>query len=236
MAEDPAPEALPPLSRAPTRWPLILLLAPVYLALALMFSTGVRVMGYEAFEIDGPSMYPALRQDERVIVDRHAYAFWLPAQDAASKVLRAPDRGDVVILRSPADGFDIVKRVVAIPGDTVEIRDGSLWLNGAPVARGEASECAAFADAPAGLHYRPGECVSRDETLDGRAYGTMGVLDMMDMAPVTLAENQVFVLGDTRDRSNDSRFFGPVQLAHLKGKVLFAYWAPEAGRIGTWVN
>ena len=123
--------------------------------------------------VKGNSMYPTLHNGERVVYNR---------RNADYKV------GDVIVLKRP-DGQEFVKRIVAVAGDTVNIQNGKLYVNG------------------------------EEEKMDG-PIGETKASDEGDVKyPLTVEDNQVFVLGDNREVSEDSRMFGAVSLDDVKGKI-----------------
>lgn len=188
---------------------LLLVLLTFNPCTAVAVAVAIRVAIVEAFEIDGPSSSPGYQNRDRVAVWKTSYGLFLPFTDEAAMTWGTPALGDVVIARSPADGIDIIKRVVALPGDTIEIRDGALVRNGQPVPR--------VILGPATGH--SSICVR--ETLDGLRYTILEdeLAPPMAMAPITLPAGHVFLLGDNRHRSHDSRVFGPVPITRLKGRV-----------------
>jgi signal peptidase I len=119
-----------------------------------------------------------------------------------------PQRGDIVIFIYPGDRTkDFIKRVIAVEEETVEVRDKRVYINGRE------------ADDPWGCHVEP--------TTLGKALSPRD-----NMAPVRIPKDSIFVLGDNRDRSLDSRFWGPIRVSDVKGKPLYIYWAKDKDRIG----
>ncbi len=188
---------------------------------AVVLAFFIRIVLFEAFEIDGPSMEPTLQHGDRVVVAKMLYGLFLPWANEAVLSWGAPDIGDVVIVKSPADEVDIVKRVVGVPGDVMELRAGLLYRNGEPVPHVEIGPCE--------LNEQKEEspdCKVYEETLEGMRYHvSQGDVYDDDMRPVTVPAGHVFVRGDHRDRSNDSTnpMIGPVPVARIKGKALFIY-------------
>lgn len=118
---------------------------------------------------------------------------------------RRPARGHLVVHRYPPDPTqEFVKRVVAIAGDSVEVRDKSLYVNGMPVTE------------PYVIHADPS--VRSDDPRD-------------DLGPVAVPQGFCFVMGDNRDNSNDSRFFGPIDQRLVVGKPLYIYWSWDPGAV-----
>ena len=93
------------------------------------------VVLFEAFEIEGPSMEPTLLNGDRVVVSKSAFGLFLPFMHEAVTSWGMPNPGDVVILNSPYDGIDIVKRVIGVPGDRVRIDENEVFVNGESIRR-----------------------------------------------------------------------------------------------------
>lgn len=159
------------------------------------------------FEVDGASMNPTLENHERVLVNRMAYVGLdlnqlrnlLPGADTnAPDVLRPfglPDRGDVVVLNPPVKSDEpYIKRVIGLPGDTVTFRQGYVNINGERLDE-------SYIDGPITV-------------CQGMKYCEIG----------TIPDGYVYVLGDNRRHSADSRSFGPVAVDHLLGRAFFANW------------
>ncbi len=186
--------------------------------LTVAIAMGIRVGIAQAYEVDGPSMEPSLVTGQRLIVLRAAYGLSLPGVEDSLAVWRVPDPGDVVIVESPMDGLDLVKRVVGVPGDVIEVRGGVVWRNGEPLPEEDLGPC----DPARHMDVDPG-CRVIEERIGARAFtisrSTRTSL-YADMAPVEVPAGHVFVMGDHRDRSNDSRAFGPVPVTLLRGRVL----------------
>ena len=189
----------------------------VALVLALSFRVGVA----QAYEIEGPSMEPTVVQGERVVALRCAYGLSLPWVDDAVVTWSSPVVGDVVIVESPAaDHADLLKRVVGVAGDVIAIVDGVVTRNGEPFERVPAGRCA-----PSRQLDPSADCVlsrERDDT-GARSWLTSRSDPRArdSMRPVVVPAGHVFVMGDHRDRSNDSRSFGPVPVTRVRGRVLF---------------
>lgn len=187
--------------------------------LAVLFALGVPVGIAQAYVVEGPSMEPSLVNSQRLFVLRAAYGLSVPFRSEALATWASPEVGDVVVIESPVDGIDLVKRVVGVPGDVIEVRDGVLVRNGEEVRHARRGAC----DPADHMDFEPG-CEVIEERLGGRAWTTSRAVVgpwVTDAPAVTVPEGHVYVMGDHRDRSNDSRAFGPVPMDRLRGRVLF---------------
>ncbi len=183
--------------------------------LAVLLALGIRAGLAQAYLVEGPSMEPTLENGERVLVVKYPYGLTLPAADEAVITWSHPVRGDVIILSSPVDGTDLVKRVVGVAGDRVAMRDGELVINGAPVATGGTGDCLAPIDEEG--------CIWTEERAGLALWRTRRSPYSVPEThpPVIVPDGAVYVLGDHRDRSNDSRYFGAVSVARVRGRVVF---------------
>lgn len=186
--------------------------------LTVLVAMGIRVGIAQAYEVEGPSMEPSLVTGQRLFVLRAAYGLTLPGIEDSVAVWRLPAVGDVVIVESPLDGLDLVKRVVGVPGDLVEVREGVVWRNGEPVPQVDIGSC----DPSRHMELDPGCRVMEEQIGDRRWRTSRSTRSSLyaDVPPTRVPEGHVFVMGDHRDRSNDSRAFGPVPVTLLRGRVL----------------
>lgn len=152
----------------------------IVLATVLFVVTFLRSYVIEPYVISGVSMEPTFVDSERLLITKFA-----PRWESLG-------RGDIVIFQSPKEAEKrLIKRIVGLPGETVVIQDGHVYVNGAALL---------------------------EPYLDPSAH------DYSQMRPVTLAPDEYFVLGDNRDRSNDSRMIGPIAKAAMIGKALVAFY------------
>lgn len=171
------------------------------------------------------SMKPTIQEGDRVVVNKLAYDLKVPFTTINIVKWDDPERGDIVVLFSPVDGTRLVKRVVAIPGDTVEMRDNQLFVNG-QIAKQSAI---AFDRNPDGL----GSVEIRDEDLYGHNHKVMLTPDMPALrtfGPQAIPEGFYFVLGDNRDNSNDSRFIGVIERRRIVGKAVAVAFSLDRSR------
>lgn len=147
-------------------------------------------------------MEPAIRVGDRLMADMRAWN------------RREPRRGDLVIYRVPgrAETFNLT-RVVGLPGESIEIRDKQVHVDGEPIEDPWAthSDSRTYPDSP----LYPPMVRARDQ-----------------FGPLVVPEGELFLLGDNRDNSNDSRFRGPIDRSLLVGRPLYVYWSPDRDRIG----
>ena len=174
------------------------------IGLALLIALAVRSSVVQAFWVPSGSMLPTIQIGDHIFVNKLAYSVRLPLLGTQLMKIGDLHRGDVVVFVSPIDpSTDLIKRVVAIPGDTVEIRNKVLYVNGEKVDDPHAS----FTDStimPNG---------NRD-----------------NMKPKKVPEGKFFVMGDNRDRSYDSRFWEFANISDIKGKATFVYWSRDVSK------
>ena len=217
----------------------------------------IRSFVFAPFSIPTVSMLPSLYVGDYLLVakwpygySRYSFPFQFPPFDG--RVLSSvPKRGDIVVFRPTGATEDFIKRVIGLPGDTIEVRDGSLILNGTPVPRGDMqplaipvsanSPCKVVAGATAMVRESGGEraCVypTYHETLPkGASYR---IIDQVDHAiadhvpPTKVPDGQLFMMGDNRDDSLDSRFMpaeggvGLVPLDRVIGRAAIVFWSTD---------
>lgn len=167
--------------------------------------------------IPSGSMRPTLLEGDVVLVNRLAYDVKLPLTDVSLKRLADPQRGDVVTFSSPTTGTRLIKRVVALPGDVVQMQDGRLWVNGVPAQYGDTTAAIETLAPGVAVH-----ALQATETVAGhsrRVQQLRGATAARQFGPLTLGDDQFFMLGDNRDNSEDSRFIGPVPRHLLIGRA-----------------
>jgi signal peptidase I len=185
------------------------------LLLALIIFIAVRAVVLN-FRVDGLSMTPSMHDNEMVLVNRNVYlnfdkwalVDWLPGVDHAEADVvypfHPPERGDIIVFDAPVNNASkpYIKRVIGLPGETVEAKEGRVYIDGQmieePYLQGETTYCRLNQDCP----------------------------------PVTVPDGHVFVMGDNRDNSSDSRAFGVVEVDNIIGKAWLTYWPfSEAGLV-----
>jgi signal peptidase I len=200
---------------------------------ALLLALFIRVTLFEAFAIDGPSMEPTLLDGDRVVVAKYAFGLFLPFADQAVLSWGDPEPGDVIILHSPADNEDIVKRVIGVGGDEIAIRDGKISRNGEELRTVELGPCSNEEQ----RNLDP-TCRLYQESLNGKSHMiSHSKHDFpLDRLPLKIPESHIYVLGDHRDSSNDSRnpLIGAVPRSRIKGRALWIYMSWKNTRGPLW--
>lgn len=188
--------------------------------------------------IPSASMRPNLLEGDVVFVNRLAYDLKLPLTNNILSHTGEPRRGDVVTFDSPQDGTRLIKRLVAVPGDVVELRNERLVINGQEAQWGPVETVVE----PIGKAQVPALRVR--EQIDGRTRQVQFVpqirTSVRNFGPVTVPPDQYLMLGDNRDNSGDSRFFGFVPRDHLIGRAervlvsadTLGSWMPRFDRFG----
>lgn len=170
------------------------------LLIAFIFVNFARIFVFQAFKIPSGSMEDNLLVGDHIIVNKFIYG---PSSSFLQKLvpLRDVRRGDIIVFRYPLDPeTDFVKRVIGLPGDTVEIRSKVVYINGAPL------------NEPYVIHKDP------------RIFPTMSI-SRDHMQPYTVPAGQYWAMGDNRDYSSDSRYWGTVPRAVIKGRAFMVYWS-----------
>ena len=180
---------------------------------AVVLALFVRTFVFQAFKIPTGSMKPNLLVGDHLIVNKFIFA---PARFAFERALlpmRPIERGDIVVFKFPEEPErDFIKRVIGLPGDTLELRNQTVSINGQALTEPYAH----YLFPPAAEGQINGDL--------RRKYG-----------PVTVPDGHYFMMGDNRDDSQDSRFWGFLPQSYVKGRALFIYWSfdtPEDGSPG----
>jgi len=176
------------------------------LLIAVIFVNFARIFVFQAFKIPTGSMEDNLKVGDHIIVNKFIYG---PAPDALKRRLPLRDikRGDIIVFRYPLQpDTDFVKRVIGMPGDVLEVRDKRVSINGKPL------------DEPYVVHVDP-NVFPLQPTLP-EPYKSRD-----QFGPYTVPADRYFAMGDNRDRSSDSRYWGTVPRGMIKGRAFMVYWS-----------
>jgi len=170
---------------------------------AVILAILIRALLFQAFKIPSSSMEPTLLVGDHILVNKFIYGIRIPFTSKRWPKFVEPRRGDVIVFVYPEDRTkDFIKRVIAVGGDTIEIRDKKVILNGKEVNNHNAHFYS-------NVIY-PGDVIPRD-----------------NMKPVKVPEGHLFVMGDNRDYSHDSRFWGFVPIEDVKGEAFIIYYSAQ---------
>jgi len=188
------------------------------IALVVLVVTSFRSAVADWNDVPSGSMKPSILIGDRIFVNKLAYDLKVPYTTWRLARWGSPQRGDIVVLYSPADGKRLVKRVVALGGDTIAMRSGRLILNG-ELLDYEPLDLELAESPPPSLEGR----LLAEEDLGSGGHAVMltpAVPAQRDFAPVRVPERHLFVMGDNRDESLDSRFFGCVDRSQVVGRAV----------------
>ncbi|HXC49361.1 MAG TPA: signal peptidase I [Candidatus Limnocylindrales bacterium] len=181
---------------------------------ALLLALFIRTFIVQAFKIPSGSMLPTLQIGDHLLVNKLAYGIRIPF--VAKRIFQVfkPQHDDVIVFLYPADrSKDYIKRVKAIAGETIEVKNKVVYINGEKI------------DDPYAFH-------------DPHSRGSMN-----DFGPFTVPDGYVFAMGDNRENSSDSRFWGPVPIGDIEGKAFIIYfsfwddtWKPRLERVGNLIH
>jgi len=185
------------------------------IVIAVVLALFIRTFVVQAFKIPSGSMKETLQIGDHILVNKFIYGVKIPFIRATLIPIKKPQQDDIVVFKYPENPkLDFIKRVVGVEGDVVEIRDKRLYINHELYER----NYAIFKD----NYIIPGGFNKRD-----------------NFGPITVAKDSLFVMGDNRDNSKDSRFWGFVNLKAVKGKAFMIYWSwnkENAGSIFSYVR
>lgn len=186
---------------------------------AVAIALVIRHCVIQPFTIPSGSMENTLLIGDYLFVNKFIYGIKVPFTDLRLPKVRAPERGDVIVFRFPEDrSKDFIKRVIGVPGDVIEIRNKQVYVNGT-------------------LYHNPHE-IHKDARILPRGAGPRD-----NFGPLRVPANSYFVMGDNRDNSYDSRFWGFVGYPDIVGRAMIKYWSWDSatwhvrwGRIGRSVD
>ncbi len=203
----------------------------VFLAMLLVVSS-LRSALADWNDVPTGSMKPTIEEGDRVVVNKLAYDLKIPFTTVELLKWGDPQRGDIVVLFSPVDGTRLVKRVVGVPGDRIEMRENQLYVNNRAAKWREIGEAE---------DSEQGSSMVVEENLAGHMHRMMftpQIPAVRSFGPIVVPRGRYFVMGDNRDNSNDSRFIGLIERQRIVGKataVAFSfdrshYFAPRFKR------
>ncbi len=171
------------------------------IAIAILLALFIRTFVVQAFKIPSGSMLPTLMIGDHLLVNKFIYGIRVPFNGKVLVPLKDPKSGDIIVFKFPKDrSIDYIKRVVGVPGDKIEVKNKKVYRNGK------------LAEDPF-AHFTsttilPGSVSPKD-----------------NFGPITVPEGKYFVMGDNRDNSSDSRFWGFVESNDVLGKAMIIYWS-----------
>lgn len=168
---------------------------------ALVLALFIRAYFVQAFKIPSGSMIPTLLIGDHILVNKFIYGTTIPFSDKRILALRKPARGDIIVFKYPEDpSRDFIKRVIAVEGDVIESKDKTVYVNGKP----------------------PSEPFTRHSDNSVRP---AGIEPRDNFGPKIVPKGKFFMMGDNRDQSYDSRYWGYVDMKDIRGKALVIYWS-----------
>ena len=186
--------------------------------IALLLALLIRTFIVQAFKIPSGSMKKTLLIGDHILVSKFSYGTHIPNEipfiniklfDDIVLFPKVPKRGDIIVFKFPKDETrDFIKRVIGLPGDLLEVKSQKVYINNKPYEDTHARHTDSPSDSP---------LVPRD-----------------DFGPILVPDDHVFVMGDNRENSQDSRYWGYLNVKKIRGKALIIYWSWD--RIKSWVR
>jgi len=179
------------------------------IVIAVLLALFIRTFVVQAFKIPSGSMKETLLIGDHILVNKFIYGVKLPFVGTTLIPIKNPQREDIIVFKYPENPkLDFIKRVIGVEGDVIEMRDKHLYVNHKPYERSYAIHKDSY--------IIPGGFNRRD-----------------NFGPITVAKDSLFVMGDNRDNSKDSRFWGFVKLKAVKGKAFMIYWSWNKNNSGS---
>jgi signal peptidase I len=203
------------------------------IAIAVLIALFLRAFVVEAFKIPSGSMLPTMQIGDHIFVNKFIYGLRIPFTDIKLFEYRKPHRGEVIVFIYPKDpSEDFIKRVVGLEGDCVEVRANQVFINGKPVPRKAIpGECSNWDYDERSNIWSLKYCARFEETLDGETFTTVEELPPAGRAmqrvdwprgeqSCKVPPGDVFVMGDNRNNSSDSRMWGFLPIENIRGKAM----------------
>ena len=189
------------------------------IVVAVLLALVIRAFVVQAFTIPSGSMMDTLLVGDYILVNKFLYGPEIPFTDAHLPGVRSPSRGDIIVFKYPNDETrDFIKRIIAVGGETVQVKDNRAYVDGKAL------------DEP---YVRPGSVSTTPAGHCGYLYGC---------DPIVVPPGAFFVMGDNRDNSQDSRYWGFVKAEKIRGKAFLIYWSWNGDRhwlrwrrLGNWL-
>lgn len=168
-------------------------------AIAILLAIVIRTFVVQAFKIPSGSMLPTLQVGDHLLVSKFIYGIKVPMVGTKLIPIKTPQRNDVIVFKYPQDNsIDYIKRVIGLPGENLKIINKQVYINGTPIEDPHA-------------HYMS-ELIMPGSPRD-------------NLSTIAIPEGKFFVMGDNRDNSHDSRFWGVVDQKDILGKAFIIYWS-----------
>ena len=189
-------------------------------AIAILLALIIRTFVIQAFKIPSGSMKPTLLIGDHLLVNKFIYGIKIPFIDRFIVQFKKPARGDIIVFKWPKDeSLDFIKRVIGVEGDVIEMEGETLIINGKRIRSEYIRE------------YHDRRVLIADKYIEQLGNVEHFILEEpgksenYHFGPIRVPKNAVFVMGDNRDNSQDSRYWGFVSLNKIKGKALIIYWS-----------
>ncbi|MFH1784416.1 MAG: signal peptidase I [bacterium] len=179
------------------------------IVIALILALSIRTFVVQAFKIPSGSMMDTLFAGDYLFVNKFLYGTKIPFTDTKIIPIKSPQRGDIIVFKYPVDPKrNFIKRCIGLPGETLQIKNKQVYIDGKPI--------------------KEDYVVFKDKSLYPNVdYLAEGYSKRDNFGPVVVSQGAYFMMGDNRDSSYDSRFWGFLPKKNIKGKALLVYWPPR---------